>query len=155
MQSQTVTHRKKPERILAVLSYFAMPPYLFCVAWITLLRRTPTVQRKNLTPFFEYIKVIEGERQLFFLGQIAGNLVMLLPLGMMLTFAWKPFRNPVLTVGTGLCCTLAIELTQWYTARGLLQWDDLFNNTVGAFIGYLLAMWILHICRGKREKLYK
>lgn len=153
MQSQTVTRRRNPERTLAILSHIAMLPYLFCVAWITLLRRTPTVQRKNLTPFFEYTNVFYGERTLFFIGQIMGNLVMLLPLGMMLTFGWKPFRNPFLTVGAGFCCTTAIELTQWYTARGLLEWDDLFNNTVGAFIGYLLAMWILHICRSQKDTL--
>ncbi len=150
MQSQTVTRRKDPERTLAILSYIAMLPYLFCVAWITLLRRIPTVRRKNLTPFFEYTQVLHGERPLFFLGQILGNLAMLLPLGMMLTFGWKTFRNPLLTVGAGFCCTAAIELTQWYTARGLLQFDDLFNNTVGTFIGYLLAMWILHICHRKK-----
>lgn len=35
-----------------------------------------------------------------------------------------------------LCFSVGIEIMQFVTGRGLMEFDDVFNNTVGAVVGY-------------------
>lgn len=120
---------------------FSFLPYLFAVFWITFLRRQPTYIRWNLTPFWEYRELLLGTRPLFFLGQIAGNLVMLLPLGYMLPMLFQSYRSAVKTICMSMEVSVLIELSQLVTARGMCEFDDVFNNTLGAAAGYLLYAW--------------
>ena len=86
-----------------------------------------------LVPFWEFANVIKGVRRSFFIGQIFGNLVMLMPLGFMLPVIKKVSLKQVLLIA--FCFSAGIELTQFITGRGLMEFDDVFNNTVGACIG--------------------
>ncbi len=113
-------------------------PYLFAVLWLTLLNRHPTYARYNLVLFWEYYELLFGEDKLFFLGQIIGNLLMLLPLGFMMPLLFPGFRCAGKVFFLSASLSALIELIQLVTALGLLELDDLFNNTVGALIGYWL-----------------
>jgi glycopeptide antibiotics resistance protein len=42
----------------------------------------------------------------------------------------------IVMIGCGL--SVCIELTQLVTARGLCEFDDVFNNTLGAWLGYVI-----------------
>lgn len=132
---------------LCIVSFL---PYLACVLWLTLLNREPTVQRSMLTPFWEYRNMLSGHRQWFFFWQIVGNLVMLLPLGFMLPAMTGFFRKGLRAIFLVFCSSVAIELTQWYTARGLMEFDDVFNNTMGGIIGYLL-FWLCFLRFSKKN----
>lgn len=120
-------------------------PYLLAVFWITFLRRQPTCVRYNLVPFWEYRELLFGTRQLFFLGQIVGNLVMLLPLGCMLPVLFERYRSGGRTILLSMEFSVLIELSQLVSARGLCEFDDVFNNTLGAAAGYLLYTWIARL----------
>ena len=66
---------------------------------------------------------------------------MLLPLGFMLPMLKEVTWKHILAVS--FLFSVGIEITQFVTGRGLMEFDDVFNNTVGAMIGYriyLLAM---------------
>lgn len=128
----------------------AFLPYIACVLYLTLFNREPTVQRSMLTPFWEYRNFLNGYRRRFYFGQILGNLVMLLPLGFMLPAMSEFFRKGLRTVLAAFLTSAAIELTQWFTARGLMEFDDVFNNTLGGAVGYLL-FWVWFSCCRKRE----
>lgn len=84
--------------------------------------------------FWELANVIKGVERSFYIGQIFGNLVMLMPLGFMLPIIKKVSWKQVLLIS--LCFSVGIELTQFITGRGLMEFDDVFNNTVGAVLGY-------------------
>lgn len=65
------------------------------------------------------------------------NVIMLMPLGFLLPYIWKNFRNPVKTALTGLGFSAFIEFAQLPTNR-LVDVDDLMMNTLGAAAGYIV-----------------
>ena len=111
--------------------------YIVFILWITLLNRNNGINRSTLTPFWEYARVIKNQGRRYFLGQIIGNITLFIPLGFMLPFLPK-FKNVKLVKVflIGLCFSVFIELTQYVTGRGLMEFDDAFNNTLGAVTGY-------------------
>lgn len=118
------------------LQYTLWVAYIFLVLWLTLIDREFGERRAMLVPFREFSNVIKGIEHNFYIGQIFGNLTMLMPLGFMLPMMRKVTVKHVLV--TALCFSCFIELTQYITGRGLMEFDDVFNNTVGAVIGYLI-----------------
>ncbi len=113
--------------------------YIFIVLWLTLFNREVGEHRSMLIPFWEYTKVIHNDNRSFFIKQIIGNLIMLMPLGFMLSCLFKfNFRKCLIISG---CFSVFIEITQYITGRGLMEFDDVLNNTVGAIVGYLLFYW--------------
>ena len=121
------------------------PIVLFClyigfVLWITLIGRRVEGRRSNLTPFWEYANVVNNVQRSYFIGQIFGNILLLMPLGFLISFLPKlqgvKWKSVLLSA---LCFSLFIELTQFITGRGLMEFDDVFNNTVGAVLGYGLC----------------
>lgn len=122
------------------IKYF--PLTVFClyigfVLWITLIDREFGERRSMLTPFWEYAKVISNDRRSFYIGQIIGNVLLLMPLGFLVSFLPK-LQNVKLkkVLLCAMCFSIFIELTQFITGRGLMEFDDVFNNTVGAVFGY-------------------
>ena len=115
-----------------IIALFAI--YILAVLWITLIDRKFGNRRAMLVPFWELANVIKGFRRNFFIGQILCNLVMLMPLGFMLPIIKKVSLKQVFLIS--LCFSAGIELTQFITGRGLMEFDDVFNNTVGAVLGY-------------------
>jgi glycopeptide antibiotics resistance protein len=109
--------------------------YLFFVIWITLLNRTSTYRRMMLVPFWEYRNLLFATDHLYWFKQITCNILMLMPLGFLLAMQ-KISPKQIVMIGCGL--SVCIELTQLVTARGLCEFDDVFNNTLGAWLGYVI-----------------
>lgn len=65
------------------------------------------------------------------------NILLFMPLGFLLPTIWPQFRKMKNTVCTGFFFSLAIELNQLLNNR-ITDVDDLFTNTLGAIIGYVL-----------------
>ena len=126
--------RQKFRKIIYIIVFIV---YVVIVLHITLLSRTPSVRRKMLTPFWEYRELIYGVDKLYWFGQIIGNITMLMPLGVYLCLMYR--RLNAIHIGMiGCACSVCIELTQYLTGRGLLEFDDIFHNTFGAVIGYII-----------------
>ena len=79
------------------------------------------------------------------------NVAMFVPLGILLPLLTKNYRRWYLILAEGFGTSLVIEIVQYITARGLFDVDDLFNNTLGAMIGYGLLMVCLTLF-GKEKK---
>ena len=81
---------------------------------------------------------------------LAGNVVMFVPLGAFLPALWRKLRKWWKSVlCTAIVITL-IEIVQLFTLVGSCDVDDLILNVAGAWIGYGLwhfALW----CGGTRE----
>ena len=128
---------------LKKLLYVLFGVYIFLVLWLTLIDRKFGEQRAMLVPFWEFANVINGVERSFYIRQILGNLTMMMPLGFMLPLMRKVNILYVLIIA--FCFSCFIELTQFVTGRGLMEFDDVFNNTVGAVIGYLIYRLIRKI----------
>lgn len=105
-----------------------------------LILREEGVGGINLKPFTIFwqsrILVDQGFTN-YFLINFWGNIVMFLPIGLFPTLLWRRVRWWQVTLA-GFCLSLTIELLQIPIHRGT-DIDDLWLNTLGAFVGWLLA----------------
>ena len=76
---------------------------------------------------------------------LAGNVVMFVPLGWFLPNLWKAFRGFFRTVIFGASLICLVELLQYITGLGSCDIDDLILNTAGIILGYC-------ICAVKQKK---
>lgn len=83
------------------------------------------------------------------------NIAMLIPFGILIPLLFQQCKkwNYMLLASLGL--VLYIETTQYLTGRGIFDIDDIFGNTLGAMIGYLLLMFVLSIFVEKEHRIRK
>ncbi|MGE6597457.1 VanZ family protein [Bacillus proteolyticus] len=79
------------------------------------------------------------------------NILLFMPLGFLLPTIWPHFRKMKNTVCAGFFFSLAIELNQLLNNR-ITDIDDLFTNTLGAIVGYLLYRALFKTIFKREEK---
>ena len=112
--------------------------YIFIVLWLTLIDRQWGNRRAMLTPFWELRKLLTTNRKLYWTQQIGRNILMLMPMGFLLPCLHRKFRKIEIIFLTALAFSVFIEATQYFTGRELCEFDDVFNNTLGACIGFII-----------------
>lgn len=82
-------------------------------------------------------------------GTDFGNIAMFIPLGVLLPYLCgiTKFKKVFLM---SLAFSAGIEITQYITGRGLCEFDDVFNNTLGACVGF--TSWRLKMRYNKKYK---
>ena len=130
------------ELMIKGLCIFTMLIYLYCVMNVTLIDRIPGMRRHVFRPLWEVCSMLRSGNYTYWTGQIVGNLIMLLPLGFMLPIMSDKFRSIKVSAIAGLVLSVFIELTQYYTGRGLFEFDDIMHNTIGACIGCIIYIMI-------------
>ena len=76
---------------------------------------------------------------------LIGNTVLFVPLGFFLPFLFKRCRMAKRTFFTGLLIITVVELTQFFSLRGSLDFDDVMLNTLSILLGF----WIWARIYGK------
>ena len=106
---------------------------LFCVLFITILSRIPTLSRViHLFPLWSYTS--DGHSK-----QILLNIALFVPLGYFLASTFSSSKRPVLwPILSALLASAAVEVIQFLTYRGMLDVDDLISNCFGAAVGLLI-----------------
>lgn len=127
---------KKSNSVRSFLK-FAFFIYLFAVLYITFLSREAEETRSNFELFNSYIMFFKYKND-FYLDMIVYNIIMTIPFGIFLPLLYKPFRSFRRVEFAGFLYSLLIEISQFISGRGLFELDDLFNNTIGAMLGYWL-----------------
>lgn len=94
----------------------------------------------NFTLFRTIHMYIDYSYMLNSFENLAGNVVVFIPFGMLLPFIWKRFRNFADTFLAGFLFSLGIELFQLYSAFGAFDVDDILLNVAGVIAGYLIYM---------------
>lgn len=112
--------------------------YLFIVLDVTLIDRTVGKRHTILEPFWELSQLFKTKRYTYWFIQISGNMCMLMPFGFVLPVIFRKFDDFKMTVGVCLGFSLFIELTQYVTGRGWLEFDDIMHNTFGGAIGFII-----------------
>lgn len=97
----------------------------------------------SLIPFDGMKKMLAADT-LFGIVNIAGNVFMFLPLGLLLPLLWSSFRRWWKTLLAGLGLSLVIELWQLFISRGT-DVDDLIFNAMGALLGYFVFLAVRKI----------
>lgn len=85
------------------------------------------------------------------LTNLAGNIVCFMPFGFFLPNMYPVFRrHGFLVILFGFFLTCSVEILQLFSRVGAFDVDDIFLNTCGAILGYLLNV----ICRAIRREIY-
>ncbi len=127
-----IANKKRLLLRVAVLLFF-----LLFVLWYTVLKRRTAFHIAQTELFWSYRLWFSGN---WALGrEILSNIAMFLPFGFLLAAVLGKKRKTVLFVMiSALLFSLLIETLQLVLMRGLFEWDDVLNNTVGAVIGWSL-----------------
>ena len=121
--------------------------YVLIILGETVLFRKPFGGQHFQPQLFWSYKVWAVQKE-----QIIANVLLFIPLGV---FAGSLWNWKGIIVGSGL--SVAIELLQLISNRGLFEFDDILHNTLGTFIGFSIYLLVKTVVKGKRKKdgLYK
>jgi glycopeptide antibiotics resistance protein len=111
--------------------------------------------RYNLHLFREIARFTEYRRtvgyHIFFIN-VYGNVLAFMPLGFFLPALCGMREKGVLVV---LCCfvfSLTVEVLQLVSRLGCFDVDDLFLNTLGGLLGYLVYRICHRLAAGKKKR---
>lgn len=99
----------------------------------------------NFSPFWSYEAINNGREDL--IVENIMNVVVFVPVGILLGLVIlktrENFRTPIarisLIVGAGLMISGSIEIMQYFLMRGFSEFDDVFHNTLGCLIGFMIV----------------
>lgn len=96
----------------------------------------------NLEPFYTISRYLIHYRRtgsLSSLSNLLGNIVILVPLGMLLPVMFRALRRFWLALPLLALFAAGVEYIQWRTAVGIADVDDSILNFAGAAVGYVLT----------------
>ncbi|WP_156576467.1 VanZ family protein [Bacillus luti] len=144
----------KVKRTISIWHFLWVYVFLFYLSLVYRVTQIATVW--DISNYETWIRVSQINLTLF---DTAGsttyllNIVLFMPLGFLLPTIWPHFRKMKNTVCAGFLFSLAIELNQLLNNR-ITDIDDLFTNTLGAMVGYVLYRVLFKmICKREGKKL--
>ncbi|TKI74361.1 VanZ family protein [Bacillus mycoides] len=144
----------KAKRNISILHFLWVYVFLFYLSLVYGVTQIATVW--DISRYETWIRVNQINLTLF---DTAGsttyllNIVLFMPLGFLLPTIWPQFRKMTNTVCAGFLFSLAIELNQLLNNR-ITDIDDLFTNTLGAIVGYVIYRVLFKmICKREEKKL--
>lgn len=123
--------------------------YFYVVYFVT-LNRAENTTLPNFNLFKTYIECWNN-MSVHSVLQILLNIAMLIPLGFFLPLFFVYFRKFHRCVIASATVTLVIELIQLIFKKGFFDVDDIFNNTLGAILGWCVTMFLLSLLNKNRS----
>ena len=126
-----ITPKAKKIIIAACLAIFVV-----CIFCVTNTSRYLVSYRANMEPFRSYKEAMRGNQ--FIIKEVLLNIALFAPVGFMLAAlsgGSTAIRRILIATLGGLILTAIVEGLQYIFHIGLTDFDDLFNNTLGAVIG--------------------
>ncbi|OLS36763.1 VanZ family protein [Bacillus sp. MRMR6] len=119
--------------------------YVIMVIGVTFLNRGPNFQGGMNLSFFSSYREAWHSFSVRHWQFVILNIFMFVPLGILLPLLHSRFKKAFWIIGAAALFTLTIESVQLMTKYGNFVVDDLFNNLLGAIIGYGVVMGIITI----------
>ena len=137
--------------------------YVIAVLFLAIASRQPgETAGLNMQPFLALKRaiVLKGPsifsgiriRSKIMLMDIILNLLLFVPFGFIVPCFSKKLAHWWAVMPMALCFSSFIEFTQFTAQLGTADVDDLINNTIGAFIGWVLYMIVLKKKMTERKK---
>lgn len=114
---------------------FLLLAYLAVLAWVTVLSRPQTYQNAVNLHWFRSVAMAWNTAAQYAWLNILLNIAMFMPLGLVVRLVPPRYRRSTTALLAGLLLSSLVELIQYHTHRGFLDVDDLWCNTLGAFLG--------------------
>ena len=134
---------KNRERTVALI---LLVLYIGFIIYTTLLCREPGDYRQYNFQLFWSWRKIDAQAQ-----QILLNILFFIPFGVLAPLcvdgSWK--RKLVFTVASACLLSGTVEFLQLLYKLGFAEFDDVFDNTMGAVIGAVVVLMLGRVKRGK------
>ena len=131
-------YRKGIMRLRSCLALSMLIFYLGFVFTLTIFERTVTPNKNmELTLFWSYKLIANGNKNMFM--EVFWNVVLFIPYGFLASISSKSKAKWTVFL-SGSLLSVAIELIQLFTHRGLFEFDDIIHNTLGTVIGIALCL---------------
>jgi glycopeptide antibiotics resistance protein len=153
----------KRERIITVFLYGVFICYILLLIKILFLSRVSllelfnsqrTINRSiNLIPFYSITGYISGNSEIlkrFALGNVVGNVVLFIPLGIYLPL-FKKDKRVLVNLLFIFIVSLFVEIIQGLLGIGASDIDDIILNCLGGLIGILGYKFLLFILRDEKK----
>lgn len=124
--------------------------WLGLTLFVTLFRGEPGARQWNFHLFLAWREAWNQFALRAWLNVLL-NIALFVPLGILLPLLARVFRKWYAVLLAGFGSSLAIELVQLATARGMFDVDDLFTNTLGTMVGWSIVMLILSVLDRKNR----
>lgn len=149
----------KGRKLFASLSYIIFTVYTIFAIYLLFLspyrqsahtRFETSGVAYNLVPFktiHDYIRASDHINFDAWFSNLAGNVLVFMPLGFFLPLLFTKFMTFWRTTLVVMGSTLSVELLQYGLKVGSLDVDDIILNTVGGIIGYIVYKVIYFLFR--------
>ncbi len=129
------------------LEVFLLVIYLYMVIGITIIsRQGQYFTTINLVLFSSFNSALIDPKFIF------ENILLFFPFAILLYILAPQFRKLYISMLTGFLCSFSIEIIQLITHLGCFFLDDIFFNSIGMLMGYLICFLITYF---KKIILYK
>ncbi|MDF2942667.1 MAG: teicoplanin resistance protein VanZ [Herbinix sp.] len=154
---------KKRERIKTVFLYGVFICYIILLIKILLLSRVSlldlfhsqraSIRSINLIPFHSIMGYLSGSSDTirrFAFGNVVGNIVIFIPLGIYLPL-FKKDKKLLVNLFLIFTVSLLVEIIQGLLGIGVSDIDDIILNCLGGVIGILVYKFLLFILRDENK----
>lgn len=136
-------HKKQIRLLCRVLFVLYIAGLVYFLFFAEMLDRTGIERsyRYNLTPFREirrFIVYADLLGPMAVISNLFGNIVIFMPFGFLVPILGRKKRNFWFTSLLSFALSLAVECIQLVTRTGCFDVDDIFLNTIGGMLGYLV-----------------
>lgn len=106
--------------------------------YVTCYSRQPSIIEQNgILPFWSYHMILNGNSIL--LNEVILNILLFIPTGYILSILLRKKSYAIIVC---FLISSGIEIPQLITHRGLFEFDDIINNTLGGYLGIFLYQFI-------------
>jgi glycopeptide antibiotics resistance protein len=104
----------------------------------------------NFVPLRTLAIYVANTDSVFWIGQLVGNLLLLLPVGLLGPIALPAMNGWLRVLLVALVLSLAIEAAQLVVPNRMADVDDVLLNVIGALLGYAILS-VLRLGSPRRE----
>lgn len=136
-------HKKQIRLLCRVLFALYIAGLVYFLFFAEMLDRTGIERsyRYNLIPFREirrFIVYADHLGPMAVISNLFGNIVIFMPFGFLVPILGRKKRNFWFTSLLSFALSLTVECIQLVTRTGCFDVDDIFLNTIGGILGYLV-----------------
>lgn len=113
------------------------------ISFVDMLTRRHELEKVNLVPLVEMLKLLEYGYIWSFTYNFIGNIVWFIPLGFFIPILMKRIIKGYQVTLIGMAVSLSIEVLQFLCVTGIADVDDILFNTLGTLCG----VWLWRIMR--------
>ena len=147
--SYIILYRYDRDDEIAIKSFLAQ--YILFILFMTIIGRTKVLKRAEFMPFWSYFRP-----RLW--PEIVLNYILFIPFGFLIFSSYgdkneirKRGINTKRCVLIGFLISTLIELNQFIFSIGLFEFDDIIGNTLGCYIGVMIARRFVISIRERRN----